>query len=1054
MPDTFQDDVIKKLKDRNKAVNLSDLEDSEQISTVIKTLSVNENKDFSAFGAVSSGPTSGGNKDILIVPGFGGTSSETASQINFYWSAGYSTSGGTIPTNNNDGNKRTSIFNYAETGTGIPVLAIGGYDGTNHFSPTSTYGGVSGQTVAKVWIHPFSGKIDATTIDLSQNSLNTAQITFGTASTGDHSTLTQGQMAWNGTRLQVHNGTAIKSIAYTDDVSGANSIDNTSTSIGNLFFVGINTSISTSGAIIFTAGANAPYVDASNGNLNISGDIALGGGDLITANSTASLFNTNATTLNIGGGATTLSLGSSSGTATINNSTLNLSASSIQNTAATSITLGTTSSGTSSIQTPNINLGTNVTSGTVSILSSTFTANNATTLNLGASSGTATINNVTLALPNVTSITGTSNTITLFAQATTANLFGTASSSTINIGSGTLSSGTKNLNIGTGASAGVTNITIGPAASLESNTISFNGNRLQNIGTPSAANDAATKGYVDAFSAGLDLHESVRVVSVSALGGNYSQGTSAVGATITSTSFVALPAIDGVTIAGTGVIQRVLVAGGISGTFTINGSVTTPNANAANGIYYVSELGSGSTSWVLVRDTAADDNIELEGGTFVFVQEGTQYADSGWVCTNNTVGNPLDIGVTAINFTQFSGAGNITAVAPLYQDGANIGLNIKANSGIVTEVIGATTYLSLNLSASSIAGTLSIADGGTGSSSFTGGTLIASNSTASSLNSIANGSANTWLYSTGTGTTNTPSWSTATLAITYNQYDLLYASSANAISGLAAVSTSVLVTNSSGAPSWVSGATANRVLRTSGTAISFDLVNVSSDVTGTLPIANGGTNLSSVSANSVIYASSTTSLASGSTFTWTPAASGTGSTSALYIANSGVGNAVQISPSNASYTGSALAINIATPNTGAMFIDCQNAGVSKFFVDYNGNLRATTKSFDIPHPTKSGKRLVYGVLEGPEHGVYHRGTVEGKGLITVNLPEYWNKLVGDNYSVQLTPWGNYSVSIVEKFDSHFTIQLIGNVISRKIKNIKVDFIVHGSRIDAPLQVEQ
>ena len=155
------------MKDRNKAVNLSDLEDSEQISTVIKNLSVNENKDFSAFGAVSSGPTSGGNKDILIVPGFGGTSSETASQINFYWSAGYTTSGGTIPTNNNDGNKRTSIFNYAESGTGIPVLAIGGFDGTNHFSPTATYGGVTGQTVAKIWFHPFSGKIDATTIDLS-----------------------------------------------------------------------------------------------------------------------------------------------------------------------------------------------------------------------------------------------------------------------------------------------------------------------------------------------------------------------------------------------------------------------------------------------------------------------------------------------------------------------------------------------------------------------------------------------------------------------------------------------------------------------------------------------------------------------------------------------------------------------------------------------------------------------------------------------------------------------------------------------------------------------
>ena len=128
--------------------------------------------------------------------------------------------------------------------------------------------------------------------------------------------------------------------------------------------------------------------------------------------------------------------------------------------------------------------------------------------------------------------------------------------------------------------------------------------------------------------------------------------------------------------------------------------------------------------------------------------------------------------------------------------------------------------------------------------------------------------------------------------------------------------------------------------------------------------------------------------------------------------------------------------------------------VSKFSVDANGNLRATTKSFDIPHPTKEGKRLVYGVLEGPEHGVYHRGTVEGKGKITVELPEYWSKLVGADYSIQLTSWGNYNVHIVEKSENSFIIQLSGDPISRMLKTIKVDYIIHGSRLDAPLQIEQ
>jgi hypothetical protein len=128
--------------------------------------------------------------------------------------------------------------------------------------------------------------------------------------------------------------------------------------------------------------------------------------------------------------------------------------------------------------------------------------------------------------------------------------------------------------------------------------------------------------------------------------------------------------------------------------------------------------------------------------------------------------------------------------------------------------------------------------------------------------------------------------------------------------------------------------------------------------------------------------------------------------------------------------------------------------VSKFSVDANGNLRATTKSFDIPHPTKEGMRLVYGVLEGPEHGVYHRGTVEGKGNLLIELPDYWSELVNEDFTVTLTPHGNYGVHIVEKALNSFIISLSGNIISKKLKTIKVDYLVHGSRKDAPLTIEQ
>ena len=72
-------------------------------------------------------------------------------------------------------------------------------------------------------------------------------------------------------------------------------------------------------------------------------------------------------------------------------------------------------------------------------------------------------------------------------------------------------------------------------------------------------------------------------------------------------------------------------------------------------------------------------------------------------------------------------------------------------------------------------------------------------------------------------------------------------------------------------------------------------------------------------------------------------------------------------------------------------------------VTVTGKLSATTKSFDIEHPTKEGMRLHHGSLEGPEHGVYIRGK-NNSG--TIHLPDYWKGLVDeDTITVQLTAIG-------------------------------------------------
>lgn len=70
----------------------------------------------------------------------------------------------------------------------------------------------------------------------------------------------------------------------------------------------------------------------------------------------------------------------------------------------------------------------------------------------------------------------------------------------------------------------------------------------------------------------------------------------------------------------------------------------------------------------------------------------------------------------------------------------------------------------------------------------------------------------------------------------------------------------------------------------------------------------------------------------------------------------------------------------------------------------NGSFAATTKSFVIDHPTKPGKRLVYGSLEGPENGVYVRGRLKGSNII--ELPDYWTELIDeDTITVNLTAIG-------------------------------------------------
>ncbi len=115
----------------------------------------------------------------------------------------------------------------------------------------------------------------------------------------------------------------------------------------------------------------------------------------------------------------------------------------------------------------------------------------------------------------------------------------------------------------------------------------------------------------------------------------------------------------------------------------------------------------------------------------------------------------------------------------------------------------------------------------------------------------------------------------------------------------------------------------------------------------------------------------------------------------------------------------------------------------------NGSLLASSKSFLIPHPTKSNKKLCYGSLEGPEHGVYVRGKLNGN---VIELPEYWSKLVDQNsITVQLTPIGKYQKLYVRDIRDNKVFVENASVLSGSINCF---YFIQAERIDIDtLQVE-
>lgn len=169
------------------------------------------------------------------------------------------------------------------------------------------------------------------------------------------------------------------------------------------------------------------------------------------------------------------------------------------------------------------------------------------------------------------------------------------------------------------------------------NTIALrDGNGRTQFADPVSGYDAAnyqwTMQQIALAKQGLSWKAPVRTIYTTNLSGTYNTGNKRLTASVNGV----LPNNDSVTSWAAG--HRL----------ALNGQTT----NTQNGLYVVIDPGTASTPWILERTSDFGGPGSVAGdiyvGSFFVVSEGTEYGDTSWVCSSNTV----TIDTTSIAFQQ------------------------------------------------------------------------------------------------------------------------------------------------------------------------------------------------------------------------------------------------------------------------------------------------------------------------------------------------------------------------------------------------------------------
>lgn len=228
-------------------------------------------------------------------------------------------------------------------------------------------------------------------------------------------------------------------------------------------------------------------------------------------------------------------------------------------------------------------------------------------------------------------------------------------------------------------------------------SVGLNSQKITSLLDPTAAQDAATKAYVDArrldqlVAPTADVAFNTRKIT-----GLGDPTAAQDGATknYVDNLLSGLAWKDEVRVASVGNVTVSSPGAAIDGVTMVAGDrvlLKNQTTGAENGIY----VWNGAAT-PMTRSTDADTSADILQAA-VFVMEGTG-ADTGWVNSTNA---PITLGTTALTFVQFTGSGALS--------GGN-GLTLTGN----TLAVGAGTGITVNADDVALTVPVSIANGGTG----------------------------------------------------------------------------------------------------------------------------------------------------------------------------------------------------------------------------------------------------------------------------------------------------------------------------------------------------